>query len=349
MLFIEYPSPNKFCWELGYLYAKRNFMEVDLRGGAQMIVEDIIGHKGVREYFNRAIHTGTLSHAHLIIGEDGIGKSLIAKESAISILGKKELKQYVDIIEFRSKKNKKSIGVDDIREINEEISKKPFEGDKKVIIIYEGDKITAQAQNAFLKTIEEPPRGVFIFILCESPEMILDTIKSRCQIHKLNKLNGKEIKLFLNRKYSGLSEEELDTMLSFCDGVPGRAEKFVEDENFKSIRNITAKLLIDINTMKESEVLEYEEDLLKFKDSWDEVLASLLSYIRDIMIYKDVEKDELIVNKDKLAVIKEASALFSFNRLNNIIKLLNDTREFLNSNANTAITYDVMLLKMLEA
>lgn len=314
-----------------------------------MIVENIIGHEGVRSYFHRAIDTGTLSHAHLIIGEDGIGKSLIAKEFAISILGKKELKQYVDILEFRNKKNKKSIGVDDIREINEEISKKPFEGDKKVIIIYEGDKITVQAQNAFLKTIEEPPKGVFIFILCENSEVILDTIKSRCQIHKLNKLNGKEIKLFLSRKYSELDANELETMLSFCDGVPGRAEKFIEDENYKLIRNITVKLLIDINSMKESEILNYEEQLTKFKDSWDEVLTSLLSYIRDIMIYKDVEKEELIVNKDKLSEIKEAATLFSFHRLNKIISLVNDTRENLNSNANAAITYDVMLLKMLEA
>jgi DNA polymerase-3 subunit delta' len=314
-----------------------------------MIVESIVGHDSVRSYFHKAIAAGTLSHAHLIVGEDGIGKSLIAREFAVSILGKTVIKEYVDILEFRNKKNKKSIGIDEIRGINEEISKRPFEGDKKVIIIYDGDKITTQAQNGFLKTIEEPPKGVFIFILCENLENVLDTIKSRCQIHKLNKLNGKEISLFLEKRYPHLREEELNTMLSFCDGVPGRAEQFIENENFKSIRDITAKLLIDINSMTVGEVLAYEEALNKFKDSWDEVLSSLLSYVRDIMVYKDIGSEQLIINKDKLEQIKEVAALISFHRLNNIVKLVNDTRGNLNSNTNLALTYDVMLLKMLEA
>jgi DNA polymerase-3 subunit delta' len=314
-----------------------------------MIVESIIGHDSVRSYFHKAIEAGTLSHAHLISGEDGIGKSLIAKEFAVSILGKSVLREYVDILEFRNKKRKKSIGVDEIREINEEISKKPFEGDKKIIIIYDGDKITIQAQNAFLKTIEEPPKGVFIFILCENLENVLDTVKSRCQIHKLNKLNGKEISLFLEKRYPNLKEAELSTMISFSDGVPGRAEQFVENENFKAIRDITAKLLIDINKMTEGQILTYEETLNKFKDSWEEILSALLSYIRDIMVYKDVGIEQLIINKDKLEQIKEAASLISFLRLNNIVKLLNDTRENLNSNTNLALTYNVMLLKMLEA
>jgi DNA polymerase-3 subunit delta' len=314
-----------------------------------MIVESIVGHDSVRSYFRKAIVDGTLSHAHLIVGDDGIGKSLIAKEFAVSILGKTSIKEYVDILEFRNKKSKKSIGVDEIREINEEISKKPFEGNKKVIIIYDGDKITIQAQNAFLKTIEEPPKGVFIFILCENLEGILDTVKSRCQIHKLNKLSVKEIEIFLSKKYPELKDDELKTMLSFCDGIPGRAERFIEDESFKSIRNITAKLLIDINNMTEGEILAYEEVLNKFKDSWDEVLSSLLSYVRDIMIYKDIGIDELLINKDKLEQIKEAASLFSFHKLNNIVKLVNDTRENLSSNTNVALTYDVMLLKMLDA
>ena len=214
--------------------------------------ENIIGHEDVRRYFKEAISANILSHAHLIIGEDGIGKSLIAKEFASSILGKNQIKQYVDVLEFRNKKGKKSIGVDEIRSIIEEISKKPFEGSKKVIIIYEGDRITIQAQNAFLKTMEEPPKGVYIFILCENLELILETIKSRCQIHKLSKLSIKDIKMYLVDKYPSLPKKEFETILSFCDGVPGKADKFIENESFRDIRNTIIKLLIDINGMKES-------------------------------------------------------------------------------------------------
>jgi DNA polymerase III, gamma/tau subunits len=311
--------------------------------------DDIIGHEKVRQYFYEAIKNNVLSHAHLIVGEDGIGKSLIAKECAVNLLGKNEIKEYIDIIEFRSLKNKKSIGVDDIRRIIEEVSKKPFEGDKKVIIIYDGANLTIQAQNAFLKTIEEPPKGVFIFILCENSEMILDTIKSRCQIHKLNKLNKNEINKFIISKYGNLSINDQETMLAFSDGVPGKVERFVEDDNFKEIRNISVRLLMQINSMKSSEIFAFEELLSKQKDNWEEFMDIVLSFIRDIMIYKDISKEELLVNKDKIYEIKEASERFSFNKLNGIINIINYTKDNLKSNVNAALSYDVMLLKMIDA
>jgi DNA polymerase III subunit delta' len=312
-----------------------------------LIFSDIIGHENIRINLSNAIESGTLSHAHLIIGESGIGKSLIAKEIAAKVLGKTDIKQYVDMLEFKNKK--RSIGIDDVRIIIEEINKRPYEGNNKVIIIYEGEKITSQAQNALLKTIEEPPKGVYIFILCENSELILETIKSRCQIHRLNRLNGEEISKFLTKKYPHLRSDEFQTIVSFCDGVPGRAERFVEDEDFKTIRDTCIKLLISLNEIKEIELLRYTDFLSKYKEQWEDILTIILSYIRDIMVYKDVGKEGLIVNKDKLNEIKEASSMFSFNKLNGIIGVLRDTRVNLNNNVNIGLTYDIMLLNMLEA
>lgn len=312
-----------------------------------MICNDIIGHEDIRKNMIEASKSGTLSHAHLIIGADGVGKSLVSREVAVKILGKQEIRPYVDLIEHKS--SKRSIGVDDIRSLIEEINKKPYEGDKKVIIISEGEKITVQAQNAFLKTIEEPPKGVYIFILCENSELILDTIKSRCQIHKLNSLKGREISEFLARKYPELTSEQFNTILASCDGIPGRAERFIEDSIFKSLRDMCIKLLTGLNDIKESELLAYEQFFSKHKEHWEDVLTIILSYIRDIMIYKDAGKEELIVNRDKLNEIREASMMFSFNKLNGIINVLSDTRSSLNNNVNIGLTYDIMLLNMLEA
>ena len=150
-----------------------------------------IGFKNLIENFNKRCISGTLSHAHLISGEDGIGKSKLANILSKLILQGSLDREYVDIINYRS--SKASFGVDDVRNIIDEVSKKPFEGDKKVIIIHEGNKLTTQAQNALLKTIEEPPKGVYIIILCESLELILDTIKSRCEIYKLTPLTKEEL------------------------------------------------------------------------------------------------------------------------------------------------------------
>lgn len=310
---------------------------------------EIIGHELIRQYFQRAINMNSLSHAHLIIGEDGIGKSILAKEAAVKILGKEEIKQYVDIIEFKAPRGKKSIGVEEVRSIIEEVSKRPYEGEKKVILVFNGDKMTVQAQNAFLKTIEEPPVGVFIFLLAEHSESILDTIKSRCQIHKLNNLNSMDMERFIDKRYPMLSQEERETLLAFANGIPGRCEYFMESDEFKGIRNTIATLLLDINRISESGIQNYSSFFIKFKDNSDEVLDTILSYIRDIIIYKDTGDMGLLMNKDKSDFIQEAAGSYSYNKLEQLINAVNTTRASLSSNVNPALTFDVMLITMLNS
>ena len=165
-----------------------------------------IGYETLINNFRNRCMNNTLSHAHLIAGEDGIGKSKLANILAKLILNGELYREYVDIINYRS--NKASFGIDDVRNIIEEVSKKPFEGYKKVVIIHEGNKLTIQAQNALLKTIEEPPTGVHIIILCESLELILDTIKSRCEIYKLTPLTKEELYEYIRIKEFNYNKEQ---------------------------------------------------------------------------------------------------------------------------------------------
>lgn len=308
---------------------------------------NIIGHEEVRDRLKAAVNSGTLSHAHLIIGEDGIGKSIIAKEIAKLILGKSDNKQYVDIIEFKT--SKKSIGVDDIRVLIEEINKKPYEGDKKVIVIYGGDKITVQGQNAFLKTVEEPPKGVFIMILCENLQSILDTIRSRCQIHKLNRLSQEEVKLFIDKNMPQASDDIKKTLLSFSDGIPGRCESFFNDETFNEIRELTMRLLNEITKKDIKTAVDYAKVITdKYRNYYDDILSNILYYIRDVIIYKETNDERYILNKDKIYDIRELSSNMSFNKLNSIINNIGEASDNLTRNVNPLVTFDVMLLNMLE-
>jgi DNA polymerase III subunit delta' len=311
--------------------------------------ENIIGHENIKRQIALSIEQGKFAHAHLIAGEDGIGKSLLARSIGRKLIGKTIDKEYADIVEFRLQKNKQTIGIKYVvEEIIDEINKKPYEGNKKVIIIYEANKMTVDAQNAFLKTIEEPPNGVFIILLCEKLESILETIRSRCQIHKLQRLTSKELQQFLSRKYESLSLKETKAIIAFSDGIPGRAERFIEDDSFKEIRNITVSVLLDISSKSPREFLRYEEFFLKYKSEWQEVLTWLLSYIRDGLVYKETGIEELVVNIDKLDKIKDIASLFSFNRLNDIIDIVNETRQRLERNVNPSLTFSSMLLKFLD-
>ena len=307
----------------------------------------VIGHYAIRESLRKAVEQNALSHAHLIVGEDGIGKSVVARELAIRILGKQLDRDYADIMSFTP--SKKSIGVDDIRKLIEEINKKPYEGDKKVIIIYEGDKITTQGQNAFLKTIEEPPSGVHIIILCENLQSILETIKSRCQVHKLNRLNRNELLEYIELNHKNITNDEKDVLLAFSNGIPGRIDRFLNDNIFNDIRNFVVKLFNDITSKDINIVVNYVKYITSsYKDYYDEVLDNILFFSRDILIYKDMESEEFILNKDKLQDIKVLSNKLSFKKLNNIIKNINDTRNTLKKNVNAVTTFDVLLLNLLE-
>ncbi|MFT5875324.1 MAG: DNA polymerase-3 subunit delta' [Clostridium sp.] len=313
-----------------------------------MSFESIIGHNSIKNQISKAIKLDKLSHAHLLVGEDGIGKSELARDIGFKILGKNFDRQYVDLVEWRIEKNKSTIGVNSIRTLIEEINKKPYEGDKKVIIIYHADKMTVQAQNAFLKTIEEPPKNVTILLLCENIEVILDTIKSRCQIHKLKNLNIDEMEEFLKINYSDLQIDEIRVIVAFSDGIPGKAEKFLRDKNFKEIRDITLEILLKLGSVRTEELIKYEKKLSNQKESFEEILTAFLSYIRDTIIYKEIEEEKLIINIDKLLSIKELANIFSFNKLNGIINIINDTRENLDRNVNPGLAFEVMLLKMQE-
>lgn len=307
---------------------------------------DFIGHSYIINSFKKRAVNKSLSHAHLIVGEDGIGKSKLARVFALQILGGIDTRQYVDIINYHPKKA--SFGVDEVRELIAEVNKKPFEGNKKVIIIHEGNKLTIQAQNALLKTIEEPPSGVFIIILCESLELILDTIKSRCQIYKLTPLSKSEITEYIENIKGNATKEEILAALAYSEGVPGRAERFLTDSNLRNLRQLLLDVLNEANNGAADVLLGYENLLLSYKDNKDEILNILTSFIRDIMVYKELNDISLIINGDKITHLKKLAIGMSYKKLNKILDKIKEARINLLSNSNFNITIRVMLIGFME-
>lgn len=312
-----------------------------------MIENFIIGHENIIKSFDSIINKDRFSHAHIFLGESGIGKSLVAKALAIKLIGKTQFKDYVDIVEFKINEKKLSIGVNDIRLIIEEINKKPYETDKKVVIIHDAHKMTTQAQNAFLKTIEEPAKNVSIFLLCENIENILDTIQSRCQIHKLKPLNREEMKRYLKYKYNDLQDEELELLLSFSRGIPKNADKLKNDQIFNSKRDKFINMLLSIKDMNSEEIFN-DDNVINTPVDWEDFFDISISFIRDTIIYKEIGNNDLIINKDKLEKVKQCANIFSFHKLNDIITIINETRENIDRNVNNALVFNVMLLKIQE-
>ena len=305
-----------------------------------------IGYETLINNFKDRCMNNTLSHAHLIAGEDGIGKSNLANILAKLILNGELDREYVDIINYSS--SKASFGVDDVRNIIEEVSKKPFEGEKKVIIIHEGNKLTIPAQNALLKTIEEPPIGVHIIILCESLELILDTIKSRCEIYKLTPLTKEELYEYIRIKKFDFNENDIKSAIAFSEGIPGRVDRYFNDNNLKELRSKIIELIRDLNKNNVEIILQHEENFIGLKDNKEEVLNILGGFIRDILIHKEVENKNFIINGDKIDDINELTKEMSFRKLNNMIMTIEEARRNIKSNVSWAMTLRVMLMGFME-
>ncbi|WP_449389970.1 DNA polymerase III subunit delta' [Clostridium sp. ETTB3] len=309
-------------------------------------MRDFIGHEALINNFKQRCLKNTLSHAHLIAGEDGVGKGKLANILAKFILNGDLDREYVDIINYSSEKS--SFGVDDVRDIIEEVYKKPFEKDKKVIIIHEGNKLTIQAQNTLLKTIEEPPKGVYIIILCESLELILDTIKSRCEIYKLKPLTKSELYEYIKIKKFNYDENEIKSAIAFSEGVPGRIDRYFNDDKLRELRNNIVILIKNLNKNDLEDILQQEESFSNLKNDKEEVLNIFGLFIRDILINKEIENEEFIINSDKLEDIKELTKEMSFKKLNNMIKTIEEARRNIKSNVSWGMTLRVMLMGFME-
>lgn len=175
-------------------------------------LKEILGHEPIKEHFFNAVLTGNISHAYILSGEAGMGKKSLANAFALALLCEKgqadpcrqchACKQVMsgnhpDLI-YVTHEKPASIGVDDVRrQINDTIQVKPYSSAHKIYIVDEAEKMTVQAQNALLKTIEEPPAYAVILLLTTNAEAFLPTILSRCVQLKLKPLKDGEVKDYL--------------------------------------------------------------------------------------------------------------------------------------------------------
>ena len=176
--------------------------------------KDVVGHKNIIKYIESAVSADAVSHAYILNGERGSGKKLLANLFSMSLqcqdreedgdaCGKcQSCKQamsgnHPDIIRVSHEKPN-TISVDDIREqVNNDIVIKPYSSKYKIYIIPDADMMSVQAQNALLKTIEEPPEYAVIMLLTENAELLLPTIRSRCVMMKLRTLKAQLVTRYL--------------------------------------------------------------------------------------------------------------------------------------------------------
>lgn len=233
----------------------------------------------------------------------------------------------------------KAIIVDDIEEIIESSLVLPLESEYKIYILNNFDEANISSQNKFLKTLEEPPKNVIFLLNSSKPEIILDTIKSRCTKISLPEIKKNELQDIISS-----FEKNLDiTCLENCNNEIGNYFSLVE-RNFSNTFNFCLNLLK--NMKNSSEILEFSSKIIKDRKNLEDYFLSFTSIFNDALIIKYNEED--IFNKSVVNEIKLISENFSEKAINEILKKIIECNKYLLFNTNENLVIDYLLICILE-
>lgn len=253
-----------------------------------------------------AVRSGRNPHAWIFSGNEGLGRHSVAGlvASAVAcgentapcgvcqscVMAKAET--HPDIKKVIPQEKKKTIGVDDIRNLNEDVYIKPFFSEHKIYII-EGDLLTVEAQNAFLKTLEEPPAYAVFIIIVSDAEKLLPTVRSRCATVKFPPLSPEKMRQYLHDKYPEL-EHSYDFYIGFSYGNPGRADSLINSGEFDILRSSCFDTALKILSTKTEDAFSVSEFFDKNKENIDNILEILLLFFRDALFICNGYGDKII-------------------------------------------------------
>lgn len=323
--------------------------------------QEILGHDTIKQHFQKAIEQHKVSHAYILSGEAGMGRKSLAHAFALTLLCEKGGSQpcmnchackqvlsgnHPDLIHVTHEKPS-SIGVDDIREqIHDTIMIRPYSSYYKVYIVDEAEKMTVQAQNALLKTIEEPPSYGVIILLTTNEDLFLPTILSRCVQLKLKPLKDSVIQKYLTETL-GVSENEAQLYTAFARGNLGKAIKISNSEEFKNMYEKLLQMLRNIKSLDISQLLNYSRELKEEMDIY-ECLDFMQVWYRDALMFKVTNDPNLLIFKDEYSVISEMSRQTGYDGFENILQAIEKARIRLEANVNMELAMELMFLVMKE-
>ena len=326
--------------------------------------KDVVGHKNIIKYIQNAVTADAVSHAYILNGERGSGKKLLANLFAMSLqcenrdedgdaCGKcRSCRQAAggnqpDIIRIMHEKPN-TISVDDIRtQVNNDIVIKPYSSKYKIYIIPEADLMSAQAQNALLKTIEEPPEYAVIMLLTENAEALLPTIRSRCVMMKLRNIKDQLVKKYLMEQME-IPDYKADVCVAFAQGNMGKAIMLATSEYFNEIKEEVVHLLRNIDEMNVSELMDAVKKCMTYKMEINDYLDMIAIWYRDVLIYKATKNVDRVVFSDQLRYIKARASKSSYEGIETILEALEKAKARLRANVNFDLVMELLLLTIKE-
>ncbi len=255
-------------------------------------------HEDIAENLISNVRNRVANQAYIFQGERGVGAKECAKLFSAALVCKSadtapcgscnaclmaRADSHPDIVTVSPIDGKRNITVDQIRGVVTDAYTKPYESGKKVYIIAYGDDMNEQAQNAFLKVLEEPPEYAVFVILAENNESLLQTIRSRCTTIKFNPVSDAKIREYIKAKFPE-SIEKTDFLVQYAGGVAGDIEKILNTENFQVLRRQSLDKLEELLSYRMPDSYVVAEFLEENKEDVELIFKFWQGFLRDIML-----------------------------------------------------------------
>ena len=323
---------------------------------------NVIGHEEIIRHLQNAIKTGKISHSYIFAGEPGSGKRLLAGIYAMTLqceaggenaCGKCESckraigKNHPDIIMVKHEKPN-TISIDEIREqVVNDVDIKPYSNSHKIYIIPDAEIMTPQAQNALLKTIEEPPEYAVIMLLTSNIDGLLPTIRSRCVRLDLKVVDDGLVKKYL-MEHLHIPDYQAEIDASFAHGSIGKAKEAATSQEFADITQKALKILKYADSMEVYELTEAIKNLSSEKQNINDYLDIFQFWFRDVLMFKATREIDNLVFKQEINYIREQASQRSYENLEKILEALDKTKVRLRANVNTELALELLFLTIRE-
>ena len=323
-----------------------------------MTFANIIDHDRQKEVLRQALSHGRLAHAYLFEGPDGVGKRLMALALARALFceagdgcGECPACRKVDHLNHPDlhllSADGQQIKIDQIRAIQKELALRPLEGAVRFCLIDGAETMNPAAANALLKTLEEPQPGTHLILLSPKPEMLLDTIRSRCQRLRFNRLPRARLAQVLEHRLE-LSEQDASVMAALADGSFRKA--FGDNrELYLDRRKKLIRALVSLSSGSIFPLFELAQELADDKENLADILDIYQSFLRDLLLLIHGRPEKELVNIDMRETLYAQAAKENPSGLLKKLEALDQARFHLQRNVNRQLAMESMLLEMTAA
>lgn len=322
---------------------------------------EIVGHEQIKEHLQAAIRDGKPFHAYIFQGDVGVGKETMAKTFAAGLQcrgkGDKPCAECVSCQQAESgnqpdivwvTREKMSLGVKEIREqLCNTMDIRPFSSPYKVYIVPEAEKMTEEAQNALLKTIEEPPEYGVVILLTSNISELLPTIQSRCLTLEFRPLSNSTVEEFLKSQCQ-VPDYLAQASAAFAQGNLGKAMRYAKSDDFIERKDMILSILRNVERMDLAEMLAVIKDLGTRKEEVRDYIDLMALWYRDVLIFKATKNlNQLIFREESSHISREASNR-SYEKIEEILQAFEKAKVRLKANVSFDVTMELMLLNLKE-